>query len=43
MCAVGSRDELPKPDSLKIKILEECEARKRKTSHDSQNAYYIEL
>ena len=27
-CAIESRDELPKPDSLKIKLLEECAARK---------------
>lgn len=38
-CAMKTRDELPKPDSLKIIMLEE--AKKGKTSHDSQNKYYI--
>lgn len=40
-CAIELRDELTKPDSLKIKILEEWEARKGKTIYNSQNAYYI--
>ncbi|KRX56900.1 Retrovirus-related Pol polyprotein from transposon TNT 1-94 [Trichinella sp. T9] len=33
--AIESRDELPKPEVLKIKLLEECEARKnREPKHD---------
>lgn len=31
-CAIESREELPKLESLKIKMLEECEARKVKKS-----------
>lgn len=35
--AIESRDELPKPDCLKIKMLEEWEARIGETSQDSHN------
>lgn len=41
-CAIECRDELPKPESLKIKMLEEWEARKGKISRESQNAFYSE-
>jgi len=37
-CAIESRDDLPKPDALKIKVLEEAEARKSKTNDCSEGA-----
>lgn len=41
-CVIKSRDELPKPDSLKVKMLEKWEAKKEKPNQDSQNIYYTE-
>lgn len=41
-CAIEWRYELLKPESLKIKILEEWELRKGKTAQDSQNTFFIE-
>jgi hypothetical protein len=38
-CAIEYRDELPKPEALKIKMLEEWEARNGK-SDVSQGAYF---
>ncbi|GBN82112.1 hypothetical protein AVEN_509-1 [Araneus ventricosus] len=41
--AIESRDELPSPETLKIKLIEEANARKDKeilTFHDSQRALY---
>ncbi|GBM98018.1 Intersectin-1 [Araneus ventricosus] len=43
--AIESRDELPSPETLKIKLIEEANARKNKeipTFHDSQRALYTE-
>ncbi|GBM59297.1 hypothetical protein AVEN_60645-1 [Araneus ventricosus] len=43
--AIESRDELPSPETLKIKLIEEANARKNKeinTFHDSQGAIYTE-
>ena len=42
-CAIESRDALPAPDILKIKILEEAESRKsdeKQSTSEMQNAYY---
>ena len=39
-CAIESRDDLPKPDALKIKVLEEAEARKSKNSDMSEGAFF---
>ncbi|GBM40208.1 hypothetical protein AVEN_183529-1 [Araneus ventricosus] len=43
--AIESRDKLPSPEALKIKLIEEANARKNKeipTFHDSQRALYTE-
>ncbi|GBN23740.1 hypothetical protein AVEN_180037-1 [Araneus ventricosus] len=43
--AIESRDELPSPETLKIKLIEEANARKNKEIppfHDSQRALYTE-
>ncbi|GBM95567.1 hypothetical protein AVEN_171070-1, partial [Araneus ventricosus] len=43
--AIESRDQLPSPKTLKIKLIEEANARKNKeipTFHDSQRALYTE-
>ncbi|GBM36055.1 hypothetical protein AVEN_254862-1 [Araneus ventricosus] len=43
--AIESRDELPSPETLKIKLIEEANARKNKeipNFHDSQRALYTE-
>lgn len=37
-CAIESRDELPSPEALKIKILEEYEARNNQNTHEDQEA-----
>lgn len=38
-CAIESRDELPEPENLKVKILEESEARiQKKSNSDTSNA-----
>lgn len=37
-CAIESRDELPSPEALRVKILEEYEARKNKSRINLQNA-----
>lgn len=37
-CAIESRDQLPGPEDLKIKILEETEARKQNTMLEAQGA-----
>lgn len=39
MCHIESRDELPSPDILKIKIIEEWEASKRKIVTENQVAF----
>lgn len=41
-CAIESRDELPKPEVLRIKIIEEFEARKSRDGVNIQNAMYVE-
>lgn len=38
--AIESRDTLPKPDQLKIKILEECEARSKNVTSNSEDAFF---
>ena len=38
-CAIEAQDELPKPDALKIQLLEEWETRKGKGYPQHQNAY----
>lgn len=37
-CAIESRDELPTPEALRVKILEEYEARRNESRGTSQNA-----
>lgn len=37
-CAIESRDELPSPETLRIKIIEESDARKNDTRGTTQNA-----
>lgn len=37
-CAIESRDELPKPESLKIKVIEESDARQSKSSVVTTNS-----
>ena len=39
-CAIESRDELPTPDTLRIKILEESQARKGKNSPNPEGAFF---
>lgn len=39
-CAIESRDELPTPETLRVKILEEHEARKNESRGASQNALF---
>ena len=39
-CAIESRDKLPEPDPLKIKILEEFNARKQKGDHTENAALF---
>lgn len=39
-CALETRDELPSPEILRVKILEEDESRKVKSERDSQTALY---
>ena len=39
-CAIESRDELPHPDALKVKILEEHDARKSKPT-ENEDAMYV--
>ncbi|KMQ88092.1 retrovirus-related pol polyprotein from transposon tnt 1-94 [Lasius niger] len=39
-CATESRNDLPDAETLKIKIIEESEARKRKTSDHASNALF---
>jgi len=40
-CAIESRDELPNPDTLRIKIIEEYEARKDKTREPASKAMLV--
>lgn len=40
-CALETRDALPTPDVLRVKILEEDQSRKAKTERDEQNAMYV--
>lgn len=40
-CAIESRDNLPSPDILRVKIIEESDARKNETRTSSQDALYI--
>lgn len=40
-CAIESRDELPNPEALKIKILEEFDARKCREKENHQNAMFV--
>lgn len=40
-CAMESRDDLPDAETLKIKIIEESEARKRKTSDIGSGALFV--
>ncbi|XP_076657790.1 uncharacterized protein LOC143361943 [Halictus rubicundus] len=40
-CAIESRDTLPDPYALKIKILEEAEARSRLNEEDTHDALYV--
>lgn len=40
-CALETRDELPKPEILRVKILEESESRKSKEDKDQCNALYV--
>ena len=37
-CAMETRDELPDPEALKVKIIEECEARKQKFKENEGDA-----
>lgn len=37
-CAIAARDELPKPEILKIKIIDEAETRKQKHKYDDSGA-----
>lgn len=39
--AIESRDDLPKPDALKIKIIEEFNARKNGYSNQDSGAYFV--
>lgn len=39
-CALETRDELPKPEVLRVKILEEDQSRRAKVERDDQNALY---
>ncbi|GAB1865899.1 Retrovirus-related pol polyprotein from transposon tnt 1-94 [Camponotus japonicus] len=39
-CAIETRDTLPDTESLKVKIIEENDARIRKSNHDESNAMY---
>ena len=39
-CAIESRDELPTPETLRVKILEEFEARRNESRSASQNAMF---
>lgn len=40
-CAIESRDDLPDAETLKIKIIEESEARKRKTPDSGSGALFV--
>lgn len=40
-CAIESRDELPAPDVLRIKIIEESDARKSDTNSPAQNVMFV--
>lgn len=40
-CAIESRDDLPTPETLRIKIIEECEARKHDTQGGITNAMIV--
>ncbi|GAB1861620.1 hypothetical protein CAJAP_02699 [Camponotus japonicus] len=37
-CAIESRDELPSPETLRVKIIEESDTRKHDTQEDISNA-----
>ncbi|XP_070144855.1 uncharacterized protein [Drosophila kikkawai] len=39
-CAIETRDDLPSPEVLRVKILEESEARKSKSDREEQSALY---
>lgn len=39
-CAIETRDTLPDVESLKVKIIEENDARIRRSNHDETNAMY---
>lgn len=41
-CAIESRDVLPTPEALRIKIIEESDARNSDSRNSSQNAMYVE-
>lgn len=40
-CAIEARDELPAPDTLRIKIVEESEARKGETHNTGVKAMFV--
>lgn len=40
-CALETRDDLPKPDILRVKILEEWESRKAKNNRTESDALYV--
>lgn len=40
-CAISSRDELPTPEALRIKMAEECDARKQTDNRVVQNAMAV--
>lgn len=40
-CAIKSRDDLPTPDALKIKIMDEYDARRSSTKENGQNAMFV--
>lgn len=40
-CAIESRDDLPNPEILKIKLLEENDARRSKVRENTQGAMYV--
>ena len=39
-CAIESRDELPSPESLRVKVIEESDARKNESRGSLQNAMF---
>jgi hypothetical protein len=40
-CAIESRDELPSPEALRVKIVEESDARKNEARDTVQNAMFV--